>query len=153
MLNGCDSRFLVLNFVKVGSTDVIDLPATGGDLLDFFVIGSDQGLKEQNGGPVASQTQVIMAPGERIDVIINFGQADGHRVILKNSGGDEPFKGLDNPVETSNATARVMAFDVTQGRDMDVADNFTIADFNSKLSEYGHPPGTSFRDNVMLFLV
>lgn len=150
LLNGCDSRFLVLEFVVV-DLDVIDLPDPVTDTLDFFVIGADQGLKKRNGGDVESQSQVIMGPGERVDVMIDFSPAIGKRIILKNSGGDEPFKGLENQVDTSPATARIMAYDVVLSEDTNVEDDFTIGNFNAQLDTYGHPPSTVNHDVAISF--
>jgi FtsP/CotA-like multicopper oxidase with cupredoxin domain len=111
LLNGCDSRFLAIQFFEVpaGATDFT--VATGP--LSFTVIGSDQGL-------ASSQTDVdtlLMETGSRYDVIFDFKTVTpGSRVIMKNIGGDEPFGGTlvteDPALQVFGETDRIMAFDV-----------------------------------------
>lgn len=109
LLNGCDSRFLVIQFVAVdvGVTDPNDDSA--GSPMPFHVIGSDQGL----GTPEETDTLVI-EPGGRYDVVFDFSDAAlaGRRVILKNIGGDEPFGGDIPGPDDFIFTNRIMAFDV-----------------------------------------
>ncbi|MEG3616210.1 multicopper oxidase domain-containing protein [Isoptericola haloaureus] len=114
LLNGCDSRFLVTQFVAVdpGVTDPTDPSA--GTPLPFWVIGSDQGL----GTPAQTDTLVI-EPGGRYDVVVDFSQVPANsRVIMKNLGGDAPFGGafgggLDpDDLFPDRQTDRIMAFDV-----------------------------------------
>ncbi|MDO8143414.1 MULTISPECIES: multicopper oxidase family protein [unclassified Isoptericola] len=131
LLNGCDSRFLVTQFVAVnaGATD-----PSSGTPVPFWVIGSDQGL----GTPAQTDTLVI-EPGGRYDVVVDFSQVPaGSRVILKNLGGDAPFGGafgddLD-PDDTfvDRQTDRIMAFDVVVQLS-DVPDDFDP----NNLSGYG----------------
>ena len=111
LLNGCDSRFMVVQFVAVdaGETD----PSTG-TALSFWVIGSDQGL----GTPAETDT-LVFEPGGRYDVVVDFSQVPfGSRVIMKNLGGDAPFGGafggdLDpGDLFPDRQTDRIMAFDV-----------------------------------------
>lgn len=108
LLNGCDSRFMVVQFFEVpaGATDfssVISGP------LDFTVIGSDQGLASS---PTTTNT-LLFEPGSRYDIIFDFKTVTfGNRVIMKNIGGDAPFGG-DIPGEQEfDETDRIMAFDV-----------------------------------------
>ncbi len=121
VLNGCDSRFLVLQFFEVppGATDlsmVVDGP------LPFTVVGSDQGLASS---PTTVDT-LLSETGSRYDVIVDFKQVTpGNRVIMKNIGGDEPFGGLDvddPPLPVFGDTDRIMAFDVVLPRDTGVPD-------------------------------
>lgn len=111
LLNGCDSRFMVLQFVAVdaGETD----PASGTPI-DFWVIGSDQGL----GTPRQTDT-LVFEPGGRYDVVVDFSQVPaGSRVIMKNLGGDAPFGGAfggqlePEDLFPDRQTDRIMAFDV-----------------------------------------
>jgi spore coat protein A len=112
LLNGCDSRFLVVRFRAVGA-NAIDLDDAG-DPISFQVIGSDQGLASM---PTETDTLVI-EPGGRYDVVIDFGQAEGSRVIMENIGGDAPFGGdfgddlAEEDFFPSRQTDRIMAFDV-----------------------------------------
>jgi spore coat protein A len=108
LLNGCDSRFMVIQFVAVdpGVTDPNHPSASAP--LPFWVIGSDQGL----GTPAQTDT-LVFEPGGRYDIVFDFSQMPfGSRVILKNIGGDEPFGGDIPGPQVFGETDRVMAFDV-----------------------------------------
>jgi FtsP/CotA-like multicopper oxidase with cupredoxin domain len=117
-LNGCDSRFLVLQFFEVpsGATDfsnVINGP------LPFTVIGSDQGLASS---PTPVDT-LLCETGSRYDVIFDFKTVTpGNRVIVKNIGGDAPFGGDIPGEQFFGETDRIMAFDVTLPFDTAVPD-------------------------------
>jgi FtsP/CotA-like multicopper oxidase with cupredoxin domain len=117
-LNGCDSRFLALQFFEVppGATDfstVISGP------LPFTVIGSDQGLASS---PTTVDT-LLSETGSRYDIIFDFKSvAFGNRVIVKNIGGDEPFGGDIPGPQVFGETDRVMAFDVVLPIDAAVPD-------------------------------
>ncbi len=106
-LNGCDSRFLAVQFFEVpaGATDFSAVY----EQLDFTVIGSDQGLAS---APTTVDT-LLMETGSRYDIVFDFKRVTpGNRVIMKNIGGDEPFGG-DIPGEhVFGETDRIMAFDV-----------------------------------------
>lgn len=117
LLNGCDSRFLAIQFFEVpaGGTDFTN--ATGP--LNFTVIGSDQGLASSP----TTLTMLVFEPGSRYDLIFDFKQvALGKRVIMKNIGGDEPFGGDIPGPQVYGETDRIMAFDVTLPRDTSVPD-------------------------------
>jgi FtsP/CotA-like multicopper oxidase with cupredoxin domain len=115
LLNGCDSRFLVVRFRRVpaGATT---LDAAGAPI-PFTMIGSDQGLA----GREALIDTLLIGPGERYDIIVNFaGFGPGDRIVMENIGGDAPFGGafgdaLD-PADLfpDRQTDRIMAFDVTK---------------------------------------
>jgi len=122
LLNGCDSRFLVVQFFEVplGATDFTE--ANGP--LDFTVTGSDQGLAAS---PTTVQT-LLMETGSRYDVVFNFQSNEGRRVIMKNIGGDAPFGGdfgddlSDEDFFPDRQTDRIMAFDVVLPLDASVRD-------------------------------
>ena len=96
ILNGSNSRFLVLKF----DTE-----------LAFNQIGTEGGLLP--GAPVALD-QILIAPAERADVIIDFSQFQpGDEITLLNLGPDEPFGGLPlDPGTEANpeTTGQVMQF-------------------------------------------
>lgn len=127
LLNGTDSRFLVIQLVTVaaGVTD----PAAGTPI-PFYVIGSDQGL----GTPAQTET-LVMEPGGRYDVIVDFSQVPfGSRIIMKNLGGDAPFGGAfgddldpEEDLFPNRQTDRVMAFDVVRALDLSRPDGFNAA--------------------------
>jgi spore coat protein A, manganese oxidase len=110
LLNGCDSRFLVVRFRRAATSDAQDLAGAGGPL-PFTVIGSDQGLAT---APV-EVTDLVIGPGERYDVLVDFADHGGQRVIMENRGGDEPFGGHITGEHLFTETDRVMAFDVAGG--------------------------------------
>jgi spore coat protein A, manganese oxidase len=93
-LNGCDSRTLILE---------ADKPLT------FWQIGSDQGFLAQ---PVALQ-ELLMAPAERADVIVDFSAyAPGETITLLNTGPDAPFNGGGQDPADPDTTGQVMQFKV-----------------------------------------
>ena len=116
-LNGCDSRFLAVQFFEVppGATDFTTLIQQ----LDFTVVGSDQGLASS---PTTVGT-LLMETGSRYDLILDFKQVTpGNRVIMKNIGGDEPFGGDIPGPQVFGETDRIMAFDVSLPLDNSVPD-------------------------------
>jgi FtsP/CotA-like multicopper oxidase with cupredoxin domain len=114
LLNGTDSRFMVVQFVAVdpGVSDPNHPSASAP--IPFWVIGSDQGL-----GTPAQTDRLVFEPGGRYDVVVDFSQVPANsRVIMKNLGGDAPFGGdFGNALEPEDffpdrQTDRIMAFDV-----------------------------------------
>ncbi len=113
LLNGCDSRFMVIRFraVPSGATDLF----MAGAPMPFYVIGSDQGLASD-----ASMTDtLVFEPGGRYDIVFDFSQVPmNSRVIMENIGGDAPFGGdFGDELEHEDLfpyrqTDRIMAFDV-----------------------------------------
>ncbi|NIR42828.1 MAG: multicopper oxidase domain-containing protein [Gemmatimonadetes bacterium] len=111
LLNGTDSRFMVIQFVAVNAGDT-DFTNAGAPI-PFWVIGSDQGL----GTPAQTDT-LVFEPGGRYDIVFDFSDPalEGKRVIMKNIGGDEPFGGDIPGPQAFGETDRVMAFDVVVPR-------------------------------------
>ena len=73
LLNGSNARIYRLAFVK------------GGTRLDFTVIGTDGGLIERP----ETVTEAFLAPGERLDVLFDAGQAQpGEDIFLKSLAFD-----------------------------------------------------------------
>jgi spore coat protein A len=136
LLNGTDSRFMLLEFRHVAAGDTN--PANGTPV-PFTVIGSDQGLSSQ----AKVVTQLMFEPGSRYDVVVDFSNipADG-RVIMTNLLGDSPFGGdLPGPDDRfpDSQTDRVMAFDVSQTLSA-VPDNFSVAGFNLGTTTWNYSP-------------
>jgi spore coat protein A len=134
LLNGCDSRFMVVRFRVASNPNALDLDGAGPPL-PFHVIGSDQGLA----GESMLTDQLVFEPGGRYDVVIDFSQVPGgSRVIMENFGWDAPFGGDfgDNPEEgdvfPDRQTDRIMAFDVVVPRSSvpDVFDPSKIGHWN-----------------------
>jgi FtsP/CotA-like multicopper oxidase with cupredoxin domain len=135
LLNGTDSRFLVVRFraVPLGDTNL----SQAGAPLPFYVIGSDQGL-----AAAATQTDaLVFEPGGRYDVVFDFSDPAlaGKRIIVENIGGDAPFGGafgddLDpEDLFPNRQTDRIMAFDVVKPFDFGVPDLFNPA----TIGQYG----------------
>jgi len=99
-LNGSNARFLVLKFDKD---------------LNFYQIGAEQGLLAD--APVVLD-QLVMAPAERADVIVDFsGFEVGGEIILLNLGPDSPFGTLPiDPADLANpeTTGQVMKFTIVE---------------------------------------
>jgi FtsP/CotA-like multicopper oxidase with cupredoxin domain len=106
LLNGCNSRFLIL---KLASDPTTRPAATA---LPFWMIGADGGFLP---APVGLD-QVLLGPAERADVIVDFtGLAVGTEIYLVNLGPDEPFGELEeppDPVADPDTTGQVMKFTV-----------------------------------------
>lgn len=111
LLNACDSRFLVIQFVAV---ELSSISPTNGDALIYTIVGGDGGL----GSPKQTSHPLVIEPGARYDIVIDFGQAPGKRVILKNLASDAPFGGdfgdanAAEDLYPERFTDRIMAFDV-----------------------------------------
>lgn len=134
LLNGCDSRFLVIRFrpVVAGATTL----AGAGAPLPFHVIGSDQGL-------ASSATEVntlVVEPGGRYDIVFDFKGHQNSRIIMENVGGDAPFGGeYGEPGDNfpDRQTDRIMAFDVADIPN--VADAFDPGAFAGPSHVNNHP--------------
>ncbi len=117
LLNGCDSRFLAVQFFEV-PPGAKNFSSSNGPL-PFTVIGSDQGLASS---PTSVDT-LLMETGSRYDVVFDFKSVTpGNRVIMKNIGGDEPFGGDIPGPQVFGETDRIMAFDVVLPLDNTVPD-------------------------------
>jgi FtsP/CotA-like multicopper oxidase with cupredoxin domain len=138
LLNGCDSRFMVLQFRQAASAAATDLVGAGAPI-KFYVIGSDQGLA----GNATLTDTLVFEPGGRYDIVFDFKKVpSGSRVIMANIGGDAPFGGAygsdldDEDLFPDRQTDRVMAFDVVLPLDGVVPDRFDPA-------AIGHYHGTN----------
>jgi spore coat protein A len=127
LLNGSDSRFLVLQLVVVDA-GVTEVPV-GAEPLVLDVIGSDQGL-----GDARPTSILVVEPGARYDLVVDFGGLEGKRVIMRNLGGDAPFGGAfgddlePDDLFADRRTDRVMAFDVVTPLNRRVPDDYAPAD-------------------------
>ncbi|MGD8858096.1 MAG: multicopper oxidase domain-containing protein [Chloroflexota bacterium] len=124
LLNGTDSRFMVLRFSRVpAGASTLD---NAGAPLPFYVIGSDQGL-----GTPAQVDTLVFEPGGRYDIVFDFSEfGPEDRIIMENIGGDAPFGGaFGDALEPEDffperQTDRIMAFDVVLPLDTTVLDTF-----------------------------
>jgi spore coat protein A len=107
LLNGCNSRFLILKL------------SNG---LPFWLIGTEGGFL-----PVPVQlSEVLMSPAERTDVIVDFTNVPvGTEIILQNIGPDEPFgggvPGEDFDSANPATTGQVMQFRIVKSRGRDTS--------------------------------
>jgi FtsP/CotA-like multicopper oxidase with cupredoxin domain len=105
-LNGCNSRFLILEFSDP-NVQIWQLGTEGGFL------PAPVNLNDVNNG------RILLAPAERADVVVDFAGAADTSIILKNLGPDEPFGGGEpsedfDPAD-SDSTGQVMQFRVVGG--------------------------------------
>jgi len=130
ILNASDSRFYALKIQRqTGSS-----PSTAtGPTLPLMVIGTELGLLNQpalaqwhtpplpdgTGNGINQADTLLIGPGERYDVIVDFSNVPvGTRLLLWNDAAT-PFTGqvpdgVDYVAPTPGLTDRVMAFDVIQ---------------------------------------
>jgi FtsP/CotA-like multicopper oxidase with cupredoxin domain len=103
-LNGCDSRFLILDFSGIPDVEVWQVGNEGGFL------PAPVNLTDLNGG------RLLMALAERADLIVDFTNVPVGSHVLGNIGPDEPFgggePGEDFEVSDPETTGQVMQFRV-----------------------------------------
>jgi spore coat protein A len=96
LLNASDSRFYELAFVR-----------EKGGAHDFMQIGSEGGLLER---PVV-RNRLLLAPGERTDVVVDFSQLKGQSLRIRNTA-PAPFPSGGTPDPAT--VGQVMQFRVTR---------------------------------------
>jgi FtsP/CotA-like multicopper oxidase with cupredoxin domain len=103
-LNGCQSRFLILDFNQVPGIEVWQIGNEGGFL------AAPVNLTATNGN------RLLMGLAERADMIVDFTNVPVGQHILANVGPDEPFgggvPGVDFPVADPDTTGQIMQFRV-----------------------------------------
>jgi FtsP/CotA-like multicopper oxidase with cupredoxin domain len=111
LLNGCQSRFLILDFSAIPGVQVWQIGNDGG----FLSAAVDLGAEAEN--------RVLLAPAERADLIVDFADVPQGQHVLPNLGPDEPFGGGEPGEEFEPAdpatTGQVMAFRVLPSRGAD----------------------------------
>jgi len=80
-LNGCQSRFLILNFGSIPGVEVWQIGNEGGFLASPVNL---------TGG---HRNQSLLGPAERADLIVDFTNVATGNYVLGNAGPDEPFHG------------------------------------------------------------
>ena len=102
-LNGCDSRFLILDFSHIPGVEV-------------WQIGNEGGFLAAPVSVTAAGNRLLMGPAERADVIVDFTNVPVGNHVLGNVGPDEPFgggvPGVDFPVADPATTGQIMQFRV-----------------------------------------
>jgi FtsP/CotA-like multicopper oxidase with cupredoxin domain len=103
-LNGCQSRFLILDFGSVPGVEVWQIGNEGGFLAAPVNLTADHG------------NRLLMGLAERADLIVDFTNVPPGNHVLGNVGPDEPFgggvPGDDFPVADPDGTGQVMQFRV-----------------------------------------
>ena len=118
-LNGCNSRFLILDFNNIPGVEVWQIGNEGGFL------AAPVNMTAVNGN------RLLMSPAERADVIVDFSKVPLGNYVLGNVGPDEPFKGFNPdgtltdgeggsiPPADSATTGQVLEFRVIPARSRD----------------------------------
>ena len=104
LLNGCQSRFLILDFGAIPGVEVWTIGNEGGFLATPVNLTADHG------------NRLLMGLAERADVIVDFTNVPVGSYVLGNVGPDEPFgggvPGDDFEVADPDSTGQVMEFRV-----------------------------------------
>jgi FtsP/CotA-like multicopper oxidase with cupredoxin domain len=103
-LNGCQSRFLILDFNQIPGVEVWAIGNEGGFL------AAPVNLTTANGN------RLLMGLAERADLILDFTNVPVGNYVLRNVGPDEPFgggtPGIDFDMADPDSTGQVMQFRV-----------------------------------------
>jgi FtsP/CotA-like multicopper oxidase with cupredoxin domain len=103
-LNGCQSRFLILDFSGIPGVEVWQVGNEGGFLTTPVNLTAD------------NQNRLLMGLAERADMIVDFTKVTVGNHVLKNIGPDEPFGGGEPPgdfdVSDRDSTGQIMQFRV-----------------------------------------
>ena len=81
-LNGCQSRFLILDFANIPGVDVWAIGNEGGFLAEPVNLTADP-----------HGNRLLMGLAERADLIVDFTNVPVGNYVLRNVGPDEPFGG------------------------------------------------------------
>jgi FtsP/CotA-like multicopper oxidase with cupredoxin domain len=139
VLNGCQSRFLVLDFSGITGITVHQIGNEGGFLaapVDIMATAAGR---------------VLLGPAERADLIVDFAGVPVGVHTLANVGPDEPFGGGEPGVDYQPAdpatTGQVMQFQVVPAR---APDPTTPAPFLQLPPVTPLPPATATRPLALL---
>jgi spore coat protein A len=104
-LNGCQSRFLILDFNQIPNIEVWQIGNEGG-----FLDRAPVNLTASNGN------RLLLGLAERADLIVDFTNVPLGNYVLGNVGPDEPFgggtPGVDFDAADPDTTGQVMQFRV-----------------------------------------
>ena len=103
-LNGCQSRFLILDFSHIPGVEVWQIGNEGGFLAAPVNLTADH------------TNSLLMGLAERADLIVDFTRVPVGNYILRNIGPDEPFGGGEPPddfdIADAQTTGQLMEFRV-----------------------------------------
>jgi FtsP/CotA-like multicopper oxidase with cupredoxin domain len=109
-LNGCQSRFLILDFNNIPGVEVWQIGNEGGFLEAPVNLTALTGPKAPTGN------RLLMGLAERADVIVDFTNVPVGNYVLGNVGPDEPFSGgvpgTDFDPANADSTGQVLQFRV-----------------------------------------
>jgi spore coat protein A, manganese oxidase len=112
-LNGCQSRFLILDFNQIPGVEVWAIGNEGGFLAAPVNLTMDNG------------NRLLMGLAERADLIVDFTNVPVGNHVLANVGPDEPFgggvPGVDFPVADPATTGQIMEFRVVPALTVDAS--------------------------------
>ena len=104
LLNGCQSRFLILDFSRIPGVEVWQIGNEGGFLSAPVNLTADNG------------SRLLLGLAERADLVVDFTAVPVGRHVLGNVGPDEPFgggvPGADFEVADPASTGQVLEFRV-----------------------------------------
>lgn len=107
-LNGCNSRFLILDFKQILGIKVWQIGNEGGFLAEPVNITGNH------------ENRILMGPAERADVIVDFSNVQAGRYVLENIGPDEPYgggvPGVDFAIADPETSGQVMELRVLPGK-------------------------------------
>jgi FtsP/CotA-like multicopper oxidase with cupredoxin domain len=110
-LDGCQSRFLILDFGGIPGVKVWQIGNEGGFLAKPVNLTADHG------------NRLLMGLAERADVIVDFTNVPTGNHVLANVGPDEPFgggvPGDDFEVSDPATTGQILQFRVVRALDVD----------------------------------
>jgi FtsP/CotA-like multicopper oxidase with cupredoxin domain len=113
VLNGCQSRFLILDFGSIPGVEVWAIGNEGGFLAAPVDLTVDNG------------NLLLMGLAERADLIVDFTNVPLGNYVLGNVGPDEPFgggvPGVDFPVADPATTGQIMEFRVVPSTTVDAS--------------------------------
>ena len=112
-LNGCQSRFLILDFNAIPGVEVWQIGNEGGFLANPVNLTAGHG------------NRLLMGLAERADTIVDFTNVPDGNYVLGNVGPDEPFgggvPGTDFEPSDPDTTGRVMQFRVVPTVGVDIS--------------------------------
>ena len=118
VLNGCQSRFLILDFSQIPGVEVWEIGNEGGFL------AAPVNLTASNGN------RLLMGLAERADLIVDFTDVPVGNHVLGNVGPDEPFgggvPGVDFPAADPTTTGQIMQFRVVPAVGVDTSHPATV---------------------------
>jgi FtsP/CotA-like multicopper oxidase with cupredoxin domain len=113
VLNGCQARYLTLDFSTVPGVEVWQIGNEGGFL------AAPVNLTAQTAG------RLLMSPAERADLIVDFTAVAAGSYVLRNLGPDEPFgggvPGDDFDAADSESTGQLIQFRVGPRHGLDLS--------------------------------